>query len=182
MAAGGAPRTPPAAIYPPAWASVQPGAPARPARLTRCNALGGSPPAGGGLGPSSSTGTLPWPPEDEPDTPAPAPSSVRLLREEGCGMHDGLYDQMGNRVLGRSVESGGIQPTRCYCRTPLPPRGRVAYDASGAPIPPPALRQLTDPAMHAEPARNAQWRADLRAYEAAGGRISPARRLHLDEA
>lgn len=35
-------------------------------------------------------------------------------RHEGCGMHDGLYDAAGTRVLGRSTTSGGIPPT-CTC-------------------------------------------------------------------
>jgi hypothetical protein len=61
--------------------------------------------------------------------------------------------------------------------TPLPEpqiQGRVFRDADGKPMRPPALRQLTDPAMHAAGGRVEQHAADMRAYyEASGEAPSP---------
>ena len=66
--------------------------------------------------------------------------------------------------------------------TPLPEpqiQGRVFRDAEGKPMRPPALRQLTDPAMHAAGGRIEQHAADMRAYyEASGEAPSPVPEAH----
>jgi hypothetical protein len=58
---------------------------------------------------------------------APARPALRR-RHKGCGLHDGLYDEAGQRCLGPSVEAGGIQLV-CQCRSP--PARPPPLDLSG---------------------------------------------------
>lgn len=46
-----------------------------------------------------------------PEWPAPPKFEMRY---HGCSAHEGLYDEGGNRMLGRSVCIGGIEP-ECLC-------------------------------------------------------------------
>ena len=86
----------------------------------------------------------------------------------------GLVMSASGRWVPKGFDEGEMTPLPGTDAPRFQPEGRVFRDAEGKPMRPPALRQLTDPAMHFGGGRVEQHAADMRAYyEASGEAPSP---------